>query len=91
MDRILASQPKSTIDFISKNVDKLVDFQETQKEKMFKIRTNWFRLQTAQDKKEHIDIENRKKKLFLLHRWDFIKEKRRICYEEATQLKLMKE
>lgn len=35
------------------------------------------RVAIAKQKQIHIDEENMKKKYFLLHKWDFIKEKRR--------------
>jgi hypothetical protein len=43
---------------------------------VFKIRTAYHRLESAKTRKEVIEMENMKKRLFLLHRWEIIREKR---------------
>jgi hypothetical protein len=57
---------------------------------LYKIKTRWFRIESAHSRKEMIEAENRKKKIFLLHRWDFIKERRR-QYQEDMNLQRQKE
>lgn len=41
------------------------------------------KIDEVKEKKQQLELEKRKKSVFLLHRWDFIKEKRREMFEEA--------
>lgn len=67
----------SKVDFVSKNMELTqMDQIDREREKIFKIRTVYQRLESAKYKKEEIEIDQMKKKLFLLHRWEIIKDKR---------------
>jgi hypothetical protein len=66
------------------------DQEENYNQKLFKIRTTWNRIESAKYRKSAIEEEERKKKLFLLYRWDILKEKRREMYTEKLKLKMEK-
>jgi hypothetical protein len=55
---------------------------------MFKIRNTWNRIESAKFRKQAIEIEERKKKMFLLYRWDILKEKRKEMHEELMKDKM---
>ncbi|CDW83422.1 UNKNOWN [Stylonychia lemnae] len=73
----LQQDKQSKVDFISKNMEQVQhDPEDLQNQKLFKIRTTWQRIETAKSKKNMMELEQRKKNMFLLHRWEFLKEKR---------------
>ena len=45
------------------------------------------KVRAAQEKKRVIEVQNRKMKYFLVHKWDFLKEKRKQYEEFALQLR----
>ena len=81
----------SKVDFIQKNMDIVaVDPEDQQKDKLFKIRTTWNRIESAKCRKQGMEIEERKKKVFMLHRWEFLKEKRREMQEDVMKNRMEK-
>ena len=81
---------QSSIDFISKNMEQAVEWPQEQKKKLYRIKTKLQRLEESKSRKELIEDEQRKKKLFLLHRWEILKDKRREMYEERMWTKMLR-
>jgi len=61
------------------------DWTDTIKQRDFKMQKQIHRQYVALSKKEQIEMEERKKNIFLLHRWDIIRERRRQCYDDMQQ------
>lgn len=81
----------SKIDFIQKNLELVqVDQEENYNQKLFKIRTTWNRIESAKHRKTAIEDEERKKKVFMLYRWDILKEKKKEMYTEKLKEKMEK-
>ena len=79
----------SKVNFIQKNMDTVVvDQEEQQRDKLFKIRSTWNRIESAKYRKDTMELEQRKKKMFMLHRWEFLKDKRNEMYQELIKQKM---
>jgi hypothetical protein len=59
-----------------------------QREKIFKIRTTYQRMESAKSRKDQIEMEKMKKNVFLLQRMDILKEKRQEMREDAIRRRM---
>lgn len=50
---------------------------------MLKIRANMMRMQEAQKIRDMMQVENIKKNVFLLHRWEYLKERKKEKEQEV--------
>ena len=84
-EQLLAEAQRIDTDFVQKNIEKMNDWTDTIKQRDFKMQKQIHRQYVALSKKEQIEMEERKKNIFLLHRWDIIRERRRQCYDDMQQ------
>eukprot|EP00347_Sterkiella_histriomuscorum_P013353 403365039 len=66
-----------TGDFMTKNVRDISNWEHAQNERHKKNQEQFDRLILAKQRQKDIEQQNIKKKYFLLHKWEFIKEKRK--------------
>lgn len=65
-----------TGDFVHTNIKQIAKWQETVEEKRQRTRESIERVQVAKQRQKSMEIENIKLKYFMVHRWEFIKEKK---------------